>query len=99
MDRKEEVNKFLNEINGMNDAEQIEYYIKFYNDRKANNRKILLEMALIKQAIQDGKIPMPTDENRKNICDDLKKMKVELLDIENTLKELYEIKQLNQELI
>ena len=99
MDRKEEVNNFLNEINALDDAGQIEYYINYYNNKKESNRKILLQMALIKKAIQDGKLPMPTKEHRKNICSDLIKMKAELLDIENTLKELHEIKQLNQELI
>lgn len=92
-EKKTKVANFLAEINGMNEAEQIDYYINYFNNRKANNREIILKMALIKQAIVDGKLPMPTGEDRINIYNDLIKMKEEVLDIDNTLKELYEIKQ------
>ena len=90
-EKKTKIANFLEEIKGMNEAEQIDYYINYFNNRKASNREIILKMALIKQAIVDGNIPMPTGEDRINIYNDLIKMKEELQDIESTLKELYEI--------
>ena len=92
-EKKTKIAKFLEETNALSEAEQIEYYINHFNNRKASNREILLQMALIKQAIVDGKIPMPNDDIRKGIYNDLNKMKEDLKYIDNTLKELYDFKQ------
>lgn len=85
---------FLDEIDGMNDAEKIEYFIKYYIDRTIDNRKIILQMMLIKKAIQDGKMPMPTGDYRDGIVSDLKKLREEQIEIDDALKELYELKRL-----
>ena len=93
MDKNEEVNKFLDEINALDDAGQVEYFIKYFNYRNLKNRKIILELIGLKKAIEDGKIPMPTGEKREGIVSDLKKLWEDQIEIDKWLKELYEIKQ------
>ena len=93
MDKNEEVNKILGEINALDDAGQVEYFIKYFNYRNLKNRKIILELIGLKKAIEDGKIPMPTGEKREGIVSDLKKLWEDQIEIDKWLKELYEIKQ------